>query len=363
MKKTPLFTFLFLCLLSPLAWGQNPLNSSMSIRFEYPNNQGNYLAEDQIVLDYTAFNLSNHDILMDGRFELRMGGSVVYETPFDTQTLSYLGGSSSGTLTFTFPEECDLTPDHYDLHLVVYYSHEWTLGPVLTNTFGDFTLYCNDLPIPQSMPGETTSSQDCDLPIFGVTYAPDPICCPSTPTITFSTAPAPGQFGQACSTTITANIDFGKDMIYGIEWNNGSSNPSITHNCEVGNYSVVVTWFENGNICSTSSHSIRVKSPCECPMFSDRLPINPVDKEQHKKARTQLFPNPNNGAFQLEMAAGRELYRYQVFNLLGQQVLDRSTNFQGFSPFIHLPQLASGSYSLRLHFKDQQSENLQFIIR
>lgn len=79
--------------------------------------------------------------------------------------------------------------------------------------------------------------------------------------------------------------------------------------------------------------------------------LNPVDQVNETEHLITLFPNPNAGGFQVTLSEGleNEALHFQLFNVLGQQVLEQQLN--NVQTKIQTKDLASGTYVYQISSK------------
>ncbi|EJF54025.1 hypothetical protein SapgrDRAFT_2359 [Saprospira grandis DSM 2844] len=151
-------------------------------------------------------------------------------------------------------------------------------------------------------------------------YSPDPLVV----NLTIIDAPC---FACENGSIGAANLTGGTPP-YQYSWPNGTSGDSLT-NLSAGNYTLTIT---DGNGCELIT-TATVNEP-------------PVSVAHLDLAELQLFPNPNNGQFNLQFSAG--IYRLELFDGLGRKIFDQKMGGEQ-QLQLHIPKLAAGMYWLRLN--------------
>ena len=151
-------------------------------------------------------------------------------------------------------------------------------------------------------------------------YSPDPLVV----TLTVIDAPC---FACENGSIGAANLTGGTPP-YQYSWPNGTFGDSLT-NLSAGNYTLTIT---DGNGCELIT-TATVNEP-------------PVSVEHLALADLQLFPNPNNGQFNLKFTAG--IYRLELFDGLGRKIFDQKMGGEQ-QLQLYIPNLAAGMYWLRLN--------------
>lgn len=157
---------------------------------------------------------------------------------------------------------------------------------------------------------------------------------------------------NAVGSVTISNITGGTGT-YTFSWtgpNGFSSNQqNITGLIEKGDYTLMVT---DGNFCS-GSQTFTVDGLVSTGDFI--LPMPEV----------RLFPNPNDGAFELLFRnAPRDQYQLRVVNMLGQEIYTQQLVVTGTQKLdLELTDAESGVYFLNITNSDQQSSSHKLIVR
>ncbi|MEM8906623.1 MAG: T9SS type A sorting domain-containing protein [Bacteroidota bacterium] len=366
-------------LLANWSMAQGLLNN-FSASFTLPTIAGPYEPEDELLFDYTLFNNSSESVTAKIKFELWQNGMLALEAaPADI--LVSASSNTNGSFSFQFPEACLLAGGDYTFRAAVNYAQTGTNAPITVSTFdGGFMSICDD----QSIPIGGTSDS-CVILLEDLTYLDDfSTCCTLEPNIVLTSTPAypydPPKFPLIRRSYVHAQVNFGSNPVsYTLEWSNGATGPTFIHDCGgTVDYYVTVTWEENGHVCSIVAGPVAATSHFACPHDGD--PINPgglggllggrdpvkpstsAPAPYALDAGLRIFPNPNQGQFQVSIPNAAHVTHLEVWNNLGQKVWQAEGAVSNTHALI-LPEVQTGVYLLRVRYDDATIGTQQFVIR
>ncbi|MEM9823368.1 MAG: T9SS type A sorting domain-containing protein, partial [Bacteroidota bacterium] len=355
MKKIMLLLFL---IIGSTAFAQKTVNTTGSSQFTAPIIDNPYGPGEQIHVEYFATNNATNDLFINPVFQLLADDEVVYELAtesivLDTQT-------EDGTISFVFPDNCTIPNGEYELRFVVNYSQPASASSPVTYTTrdGDFDVICNDQNIPAEEP---YTSPDCEVFVLTVVFENEGSCCILDPVITLEDYPFhPPHPWKSCKWWVRATVDWGDDPApkFNAEWNTGHNGLSTVHPCGIEDYFITISWQENGEWCSKVSETIEVRSYCACAHSYPRLlEIGTVTNETF----FNLYPNPNDGNFNILLPLSKAASTLEVWNSLGVKIAELSGTFENSVP-VELGAVEAGIYLLRVQYEDGLQESKQFII-
>ncbi|NMH25493.1 T9SS type A sorting domain-containing protein [Flavobacterium solisilvae] len=96
-----------------------------------------------------------------------------------------------------------------------------------------------------------------------------------------------------------------------------------------------------------------------------KFSIGTLNNPAHNTNEISLYPNPNNGSFTLSGSVlGKENFEMQLYNMQGQQLVNRNLSLYEEQNFNFSPYLKSGIYILKLQSKEQKiQKEFKFIVK
>ena len=113
---------------------------------------------------------------------------------------------------------------------------------------------------------------------------------------------------------------------------------SICLNLTSGNYTINVCVTDSANAVGTSSFAVTVSLCTNIQSLTNNPPI-------------EIFPNPNNGEFEINYKRTNENCFYEIYNCIGQII--KSGNLENEKTFINLKNQSSGIYIIKI-FEDRR---------
>ena len=86
------------------------------------------------------------------------------------------------------------------------------------------------------------------------------------------------------------------------------------------------------------------------PFITDEVVINLDRPEQYfpfDPSQMIVYPNPSNGIVNLHLNGGHEIFTVELYNLMGQKLIERQGIFSN-SDHLDVQNLNAGSYILRI---------------
>ena len=387
MKKLIPILLLFLWTTNSGIAQKAALLTSGSVQFILPTTPANQnFPGDVITIPFFASNnTGDHNIFMHCTFKLNQGGIVFFEQEIPPITLGYYPQDTNGDLQFVFPSACELTDGDYEWSLDVFYSQDTATSPINISTFDQYNSeICANMEIPVHDPKR---SDTCTFDIYSIDYFNDvPDCC-TTPSIEINSVKYNYVWRCGCSFLLTPTIIFPNDtpnLTY--IWTNSANDivstcSAIHHYCGEETYTLTISWLEDGVVCTASESfttdieccSCEDKSDCsgegggggndDAITFSTSSPNHQVKEIGKNKMseETIIFPNPNQGQFQLRFPNDKEVLNIQVWNLIGELLSTETGPFDLVHP-IRLAKEIPGTYYLSVKYVDETSEFHKFIL-
>ncbi|MEM8908395.1 MAG: T9SS type A sorting domain-containing protein, partial [Bacteroidota bacterium] len=319
----------------------------------------------RIEVPYLAFNNASNLLKIKTTIRIWEGNELRYER--DGGILGIAPGNSTGDLLIALPDNCALSSGNYDLELTTAFAQDGGNAPVNVSVFNDNSnILCDDLSIPTA-----GQSAPCQIFVADLAYADSgENCCTLDPEMTLSKFPNAPQ-SNPCRSMVSVAVDFdngGDPVEYTILWSNGATTPTFEHNCGTREYDVTITWEQNGETCTKTAGPILVESICACDRpgkGTDPKLGGAVLNHPHSSSSVQkfsLFPNPNNGHFQLLIPRDQTLARLEVWNALGQQVLNTNGPLDQ-QHTVDLQNIKPGVHFVRIQYVDGHTDTQQFLVR
>ncbi|MEM9824860.1 MAG: T9SS type A sorting domain-containing protein [Bacteroidota bacterium] len=355
MKNKLLLFFLFI---GGTAFAQQIVSTTGSSQFTALTIDNPYGPNEQIDIEYFATNNTTNDLFIHPVFQLLADDEVVYELAVESVTLE--SQVSDGNISFQFPDNCTIPNGEYELRFVVNYSQPANASSPVTYTTrdGEFNTICNNQNIPAEEP---YTSPDCEVFVLTVLFENEGSCCTLDPIITLQSYPFyPTRPWKLRRSWVRATVDWGDEPqpTFNAVWNTGASGLTTIHPCGVKDYFITISWQENGEWCSKVSESIEVSSFYACQ--SD-LPVLSKFGEVNTETIFTLYPNPNNGNFNILLPSNKTASALEVWNSSGTKVVELSGTFENSVP-VELGAVEAGIYLLRVQYEDGLQESKPLIV-
>jgi hypothetical protein len=134
-------------------------------------------------------------------------------------------------------------------------------------------------------------------------------------------------------------------------------------------YHYGTTWSQTGITTPNGAYPVFSNSPLinnfETNIYITKFSIGTLSNPAFNSDEISLYPNPNNGSFTLSGSVlGKENFQMQVFNMQGQQLVDRNLSLYEEQNFNFSSYLTKGVYVLKLKSENQKKQKtFKFLVQ